>query len=387
MLKERLPYDTEPVSEQGLDLVAVFVAILAEWKIALIAFLIAAAIGLSYVRSLKPQYVASATFLPSSGVHTEADSLASLLGPTSSGSLYIGLLRSRGVEDDVIERVHLRQLYGTPSYEVARAILGSKSFFAQGPDGIATISIRDEDAGNAAQIAEAYLNALQDLSDKMGQSQAVQSRKYIDRQLQQQRDELQQAETNLVHLQERTGEVAAGSQAAAGIGNIAGYRSQISGLEVQLATLRQSEADSNPDIQRLRTQIAQLQAQEREQETGSRSTPVGAPITALRIPSINLELSHAEQDVADRRAAVNGLNTQFSSVRAQSDLSHPAFTVIDHAIVPEFRVWPPRDQYNTAALIFAAFVAFFAVLIRLIARRVYTNPTHRASIGRLRRAF
>ena len=389
MMKERLPYDTEPVSEGGLDLVSVFVAILSEWKIGLIAFVVAAAVGLAYVRSLKPQYVATATFLPSSGGGSvQAETLASLFSPGGgSGSLYIGLLRSRGVQDDVVDRVHLRELYGTQSHELARLILNGKSFFSQGADSIATISIRDENAQIAAQLADAYLLALQDLSDKMGQSQAAESRKLFSRQLEEQRGELQDAELRLVRLQERTGEVAAGSQAAAGVGNIIGYQSQISGLQVQLAVAKQSEAEGNPDVQRIRSQIAQLEAEERQQATGKGVTGVGAPTTAVRIPAINLELSHAEQDVADKRALVNSLAGQFSSARSQADLTHPAFQVIDRAVVPEFRVWPPRAQYDAAALIFGAFVAFFAIMIRLVARRILSNPTHRVSLGRLRGAF
>ena len=385
MLKERLPYDTEPLSDGGIDLVSVFVAILAEWRIALVTFIVVAACGLAYVRSLKPQYVATSTFLPEG--HTEADSLASLFAARGSGNLYIGLLRSRSVQNDVIDHAHLMQLFGTKSYEVARAILNGKSAFSQGADTIATISIRDENAENAALIADAYLTGLQDLSDKMAQSQANQSRRFFDRQLQEQREQLRQAELDLVKLQERTGEVAIGSQAAAGIGNIAGYRAQINGLQVQLGVLRQSETDNNPDVQRLRSQIAGLEAEEREQETGKAATPVGAPISAVRIPSVNLELSHAEADVADKRAAVTALSGQFSSARMQSDLSHPAFEIIDRAVVPEFRVWPPRDQYDTVALSFAAAMALLAVVIRLVAGRILANPTHRASLHRLRRAF
>ena len=384
-MRERLPYDTEPIPEQGIDLVSVFVALLSEWRIGLIAFIVAAAAGLGYVYSLKPQYVATATFLPSQ--HTATPTLNSLIAPTAPGNLYIGLMRSRSVQDDVINQEHLLDLFHTRSYEAARYYLGLKSFFSEGADSIITIAIRDENAQNAARIANAYLNGLQDLNDKMSRAQANISRKYVDRELLAQEEDLDKAEQDLVDLQEKTGEVQSEAQASIGINNIAGYRSQIAGLQVQLAVLKKSETDENPEVQRVRSQIAQLQAEEREQEAGKATTPVGAPTTAYRIPSMAVKLNHAQTKVADRRALVNSLSTQLGAARIDSGLSHPVFQVIDRAIPPEGRAWPPRQTYQVAALGFALFVAFFAVLIKLIARRILSNPEHRASLGRLRGAF
>ncbi len=384
--EEQLPYDTEPALDAGIDLVAVFAAVLTEWKAGLAAFVVVAACGLAYVHSLKPQYVATATFLPSEG-HTEAANLASILNATGPGSLYVGLMHSRSVQDDVINHAHLLQLFGTQSYEIARAVLGGKSSFAQGGDSIITIAVRDENAQNAAGIANAYLIGLQDLSDKMAQAQASQSRRFFDRQLQEQRDQLTQAEQELLRLQERTGQVAPESQAATSISNIANLRSQIQGLQVQLAVLRQSEAEGNPDVERLRLQIAQLQGQERVQEASKAATPIGAAVAAADIPTLNLQIGHAQEVVAARRAAVNSMGAQFGSARMDSQLSHPVFQVIDRAIAPELRSWPPRNQYDAAALGFALIMALVAVLGVLVARRILRNPEHRASLHRLRRAF
>ncbi len=384
--EEQLPYDTEPALDAGIDLVAVFAAVLTEWKAGLAAFVVVAACGLAYVHSLKPQYVATATFLPSEG-HTEAANLASILNATGPGSLYVGLMHSRSVQDDVINHAHLLQLFGTQSYEIARAVLGGKSSFAQGGDSIITIAVRDENAQNAAGIANAYLIGLQDLSDKMAQAQASQSRRFFDRQLQEQRDQLAQAEQELLRLQERTGQVAPESQAATSISNIANLRSQIQGLQVQLAVLRQSEAEGNPDVERLRLQIAQLQGQERVQEASKAATPIGAAVAAADIPTLNLQIGHAQEVVAARRAAVNSMGAQFGSARMDSQLSHPVFQVIDRAIAPELRSWPPRNQYDAAALGFALIMALAAVLGVLVARRILRNPEHRASLHRLRRAF
>lgn len=383
---ERLPYDTEPITDGGIDLVAIVVALASEWKVAILTFVVVAVAGLAYIKTLKPLYVATATFLPSQG-HIEAANIASVLNASGPATLYVGLMRSRSVQDDVVNRVHLLERYGNPTEEIGRQILGGKSFFAEGSDGIITISIRDEDSQFAAKVANAYLLGLQDLSDKMAQAQSNQSRGFLERQLETQRAQLNEAEQNLLNLQERTGQVAPDAQASTSIGNIAGFRSQITGLEVQLAVLRQSDAEGNPDVQRLKSQIAQLQAEERRQEAGNAATPIGAAIAAKNIPALALEISHAQEIVTSRRAAVTAMAVQVGSSRVDPNFSHPVFQMIDSAIPPETKAWPPPGQYKAAALGFALVMALVMVLVVLVAKRVLRNPDHRASLGRLRRAF
>lgn len=383
---ERLPFDTEPLAEEGVDLVVVFVALFREWRTGLVLFLLVALVGIVKVHSLKSQYIATATFLPSQG-HSQADTLSSIFSPRGPGNLYIGLLQSRTVQDNIIDQNHLLDLFHTRSYEAARGTLAGKSTFAEGGDSIITIAVRDGNAQDAAMLANAYLQALQDLSDRMAQVQAAQTREFYDHQLQQQRAQLDEAEEAYARLQERTGQVASGAQASEGISTIASVRSQVNALNVQLAALKQSETEQNPEIQRLRSQIAQLEAQGRSEEAGAPSSVAGAATPANRIPAVTLALSRAQRAIADRTAVVNSLNTQFQSARLSEDFSHAAIEVIDRAYPPEGRIWPPRQNYYLGALALAAFVALFGVVLKLLGQRVLANPRHQNTLGRLRRAF
>ncbi len=383
---EHLPYDTEPVPEEGVDLVAVIAALLREWPTALLVFAIVSALGAVYVHSLKAAYVATATFLPSQG-QSQTQALSSLFSPRGPGNLYIGLLQSRSVQDNIIQRNHLLQLFGTNSMEAARGILGSKSTFIEGGDSIITIFVRDTNSANAAMLANAYLQGLQDLSDKMAQSQAAQTRSFFDHQLEQQRAQLDKSEEAFARLQESTGQVASGVQAGESIGNIAAIRSQVDGLNVLLASLRQSETDENPEIERVRSQISQLQAQERALEQGSSLAATGTATPANRIPAVALQLNRAQRKIADQSALVNSLNSQFEGSRIGADFTHAAIQVIDRAYPPEHRAWPPRENYYVGSLGVGFFAALFAVVLKLLAQRILANPKHQASLGRLRRAF
>ncbi len=378
---------TDPeTGETGIDLVAVVVAMLAEWKLALVTFLLVAAAGLYYVSTLKPAYVAAATFLPKGG-NTEAQSLTSIFQASGPGNLYIGLLHSRSVLDDVITRADLMKYYGSTSWDVTRSILGSRTFIVQGGDSIIAIVVRDGDAAKSALIANAYLEALQDLSDKMAQSQSAVTRRFFEHQLVEEQIALDKAEDQFASHQIRTGEVAPDTQAAVGISNIAGLQSQIIGLQVQLATLLQSESESNPDVVRLKSQIAAVEGQKRVQQSGAGTNGVGAPIAASKIPTAALDLQRSQREVAGLRARVASLNGQYGAARLDAEFSHAAFQIIDPAIPPEFRAWPPREPYQYASIGGGLLAAFAAVVLKLILWRIFATPEYRAMFRRLRGAF
>ncbi len=383
---EHLSHTDPETGERGVDLVEIFVRLLAEWKLALITFVLVAAAGLYYVHTLKPAYVAIATFLPKGG-NTEAASLASIFQASGPGNLYIGLLRSRSVEDDVIKRADLMKYYQTTSWDITRAILGSVTFISQGADSIIVLGVRDRDAQKAANIANAYLDALQDLSDKMAQSQSAVTRKFFDRQLVEEQMALDKAEDQFAAHQIRTGEVAPDTQAAVGISNIAGLQGQIVNLQVQLSTLMQSESETNPDVVRLKAQIAALEGQKQRQQNGQGTNGVGAPIAASKIPTAALDLQRANREVQGHAARVTSLNGQYGAARLDAEFSHAAFEVIDPAIQPEFRAWPPREPYQYAAIGGGLLAAFVVVILKLLAWRILGTPQYRAMFRRLRGAF
>jgi uncharacterized protein involved in exopolysaccharide biosynthesis len=299
----------------------------------------------------------------------------------------VGLLRSRSVQDDVVERAHMLALLKTNSYETARGAVAGKASFSVGADGIVQISIRDGDAQQAAVLANDYLDALQHLNDSMAQQQNREMQSLIQSQLQQEKAELDKAEANLEATQKKTGLIQPEAQTQIGLNAIAGVRSQITSLQVELASLLQSETDANPEVKRVRSQIGQLQVQERTLESGNGSSPVGAAPPAGELPQNNLDFSRAQREVQYHNQLVNSLSAQYGSAHVDEHLSRPAFQVIDRAVVPEHKSWPPRKSFVIVAIVFAVFISLVIVTLRLFFLRVLRDPANRDSLATLRQAF
>ena len=380
-----LPHAGEELPGGSLDLIAVAIAMIAEWRTALVTFVIVSAICVGYVFTLKPQYVATATFLPQEG-HSQADAFASIFSMRGPGGLYIGLLRSRSVQDDMIARLNLKKLWNISSSESARDQLAGKSSFAESPDGIVTISIRDSSAQEAATIANGYLEALGALDRRMGADQTRRTREFFEAELADEEAKLNKADAELEATQRKTGILQPEAQTGMGLSAIAGLRGQITNLQVQLAALLQSETESNPQVKAIRASIAQLQVEETEMEQGGKN-PLGVAPATEKLPASNLDFTRASREVRYHDALVNSLANQFENAHLSEDAARSAFQEIDAATIPEHKAWPPRKPYILISLVFGLFMGFLAIVARLVGRRIMKDPKHRENMQALRAAF
>ena len=371
--------------ESGVDLLSVTAALLTEWRLGAIAFLVTLAIATGAIFALKPQYVATAVILPENG-HAEMNSLSSLFTLQRPGGMYIGLLKSRSVQEEVVERAGLLKLWNTSSHESARNILSGKSKFVEDPDTLVTISVKDKNSATAALIANAYLDALKNLNSRMSLQQSTETGQFFKVQLQEERGELAGAETQLESTQRRTGVVQPEMQTSLGLNAIAQVRAQITQTQVQLAALLRGATEENPQVQRLQSQLAQLQAQERILEQGRGPSPAGAAPAAQQLPATNLDVLRAQREVTYHNALVTSLANQFEAARLMEASSRSEFQVVDRAIAPERKAWPPRIPFLAAAVVLAGIMGLLAMVLRLMWRLMERDPEHHERMARLRRA-
>jgi uncharacterized protein involved in exopolysaccharide biosynthesis len=218
-------------------------------------------------------------------------------------------------------------------------------------------------------------------------TQAVERRKFFEGQLVQERTELTAAEEDLANLQKRTGLVQPGTQTASDLGAIATARSDIDNRKVQLAALLESSTDQNPQVKTLRSQIAQLEANERALESSKGLSPAGAGVPAGEAPEMNLDYQRKQREVTFHETRMNALLTEYQSARLSEASSTSAFQVVDRAIPPERKSWPPRSIYMLFVIAFGLIAGAIGVVVKLVCRRIMTDPGHREQIEKLKNSF
>lgn len=374
-----------PLEDESIDLLKLVSVFLAEWKTGLIGALIVFLLGVIITFSIKPLFESTAYLLPHES-NMQVSGLAAMLSTKSPEEMYLGLLKSRTVADRVVDQTHLLDVFHTKSRATARGKLAKLSDFKVGKDTLVQIRIRDADAQLAAAIANAYIDALQAQQEAMASSQATIRRLIFEKQMNEEKNALSAAEVDLKKEQESSGLVQITSQTELALGAIANVRAQITSLQVRVSALLNSYTEDSPQVKTLKSQIADLQAQEHNLESGSNGI-VGAALPTGKMPAANLEYLRKYREVKYHEALLTALANQYESAHLAEDNSITQFQVVDRAIVAEQTSWPPRLLFLAVSLVFAIMMGCVFIVLKIFARRIYADPIQREYLHTIRNTF
>ena len=125
-------------------------------------------VSLGIALLLPKTYQAEAVFQPPAAPETlQASALFQREDPSDR---YLGMLASRTVSDSVIDQVHLKGVYHVRYYADARARLEAQSRFSVSKNTLISIAVVTTDPKLSANIANAYLDALYQLTGSMSAS-------------------------------------------------------------------------------------------------------------------------------------------------------------------------------------------------------------------------
>ena len=143
---------------------------------------------------LPKTYTATTVLIPPQQAQASAAAMLAQLNPLMAGltsdirlknpgDLYVALLKSRVVADDVIAQFNLREVYGSKTNVDARKALADNTHLTVTKEGLVDISVDDGEPKRAAAIANAYVGALQKLTESLAVTEASQRRLFYERQL------------------------------------------------------------------------------------------------------------------------------------------------------------------------------------------------------------
>ena len=302
-----------------------------------------------------------------------------LLGGTrNSGELYAGILSSRSVTGELVKRFDLTGVYGVKRMSRAEDILNSNTrVTVDAKSSIETIEVTDKNPALAHDLAQAYMDALRETNGRLALTQSSQKRLFFEQQLAKEKDDLENAEVDLKKTEEQSGLIAPAGQTETEIRTIAETQAQIAAREVQLAALRDSATEQNPEVIRLRSEIGDLQGQlARLQEGSGKSSPANIP--ASKVPEVELEYVRKEREVKYHEALFDILSKQYEAARLDEAKDSPVLQVLDPASYPDTKSSPRRGFYMLGGL----FAGFFLGCAWLLGRdRIRVLRTSLAANG------
>jgi uncharacterized protein involved in exopolysaccharide biosynthesis len=338
--------------------------------------LLAMAVTAGVVYLIPPSFTAEAVILPpQSDQSSQALMMGSLAGLSglgglaggasgifrNPGDLYIGVMKSRTIADAIIAKFKLEQVYGSHSPTEVRKKLASHTDISQGKDYLIHIRVDDHDSARAAQLANAYVDELHGQNSRLALTSAGQRRLFFEQQLASEKNELADAEIAMQKMQQGSGLVYPQGQSEALIRAIAQLRAEIVGREVQLQSMRQYATGANPQVQTVESEIAALRG---ELDKMQRGAPGGVEVPVRKLAETGLDYLRKLRDVKYHETLFEILAKQYEAAKMDEAREAPVIQVLDPAVVPDKKSWPPRALFILGAGGLAALCACGFVLVR-----------------------
>jgi capsule polysaccharide export protein KpsE/RkpR len=275
-----------------------------------------------------------------------------LLGLQTSGDLFIGVLRSRTLEDRLIARFDLKRVYWKSLDEDARKLLEDNSSINQDrKSGIISITVTDHDPKRATAIAQAYVEELDRLVADVSTSAARRERIFLEQRLQTVKSDLDQASRDFGQFAARNGAIDIKEQGRAMLDAAATLMGQLIAAESELKGLEAIYVPTHVRVRAVQARIQELRSQ-LEKLGGEKGFAIEGldPAGTSTYPSIR-ELPLLGETYADlyrrtkiQEAVYETLTQQYELAKVQEAKETPSVKVLDLARVPERKSFPPRIE-------------------------------------------
>ena len=288
---------------------------------------------------------------------------ASLLGAKTPGAFYVEVLKSRTVQDRLINRFDLRARYGKSTYFEARKKLARFTDIEEDKkSGVITLTVTDYEPKMAAQIANAYVDELNRLAVDLNTSSAHRERQFLEERLATAKQDLARASAALSQFTSKNSMVDPQNEGRAVMDAAARMQGELIASETELKGLQQIYSDDNVRVRTLKARMAELQSQLKklvgQNNDASAQDTVGwsAPYPSMHtLPGLGSRYAELYREAKIQEAVYAFVTQQFEMAKIQEAKELPIVRVMDAGVAPEKRSSPVRSLI-VAGSVFGAFL-------------------------------
>ncbi|PUE13912.1 Wzz/FepE/Etk N-terminal domain-containing protein [Limnohabitans sp. WS1] len=345
------------------------------------------ALGFSFL--VKPTFTAETSFLPPQQQQGMAASMLASLGALGGlagaatglknpADQYVAFLKSNSIEDALIERFKLTERYEAKFKSEARKTLESKVKIASGKDGLITVKVDDTDPQMAADMANAHVQELTKLMGRLAVTEAQQRRQFFEKQLQQTKDKLTQADIALKETGISGDVLKANPQSA--VAAVAALQAQVTVQEVKLGAMRGYLAESAPDFKQALTELATLRAQLAKQSQDSSGASKGQG-------GAQGDYVTKYRDYKYQETLFELFAKQFEMAKIDESREGANIQVLDAAQPPELKSKPQKALIAIIATLATGFALLLFVFIRQALRNAGQDSEYAQKIQALQASW
>jgi uncharacterized protein involved in exopolysaccharide biosynthesis len=272
-----------------------------------------------------------------------------LLGGKTPTAFYVEILKSRSLEDSIIDRFNLRVRYWKTgswwprSYYTTRKKLSSFTDIEEDKkSNVITLTVTDYDPATAAQIANAYVTELNRAAAGLNTGEAHRERVFLEGRLREAKQDLDQTALALSQYSSKNTIMDPQDQGRAMMDAAARVQGEIIAAEAELKGLEQIYSDDNVRVRTLKARIETLQGKLHGM-TGKQSQPAAPDYPSMTsLPILGYRYSDLYRQTKIQEAIYEFLTQQYETAKIDEARELPSVRVMDPAVPPERKSSPHR---------------------------------------------
>jgi uncharacterized protein involved in exopolysaccharide biosynthesis len=272
-----------------------------------------------------------------------------LLGLKTSGALFVDMLGGATVQDSLIRKFDLRKVYHDRYWQDACKDLAKHTTINEDrKSGVIAITVSDRDPRRAQQMAQVYVEALNGLLSQVSTSSARRERLFLEERLKSAKENLDAAAQDFSVYASKTGTLDLPSQTKAMVDSEATLQGQLVAAQSELEGLEQIYTGNNIRVRSLRARIAGLK-QHVENMSGNKadlnsdqSSITGDFPSIRKLPLVGVRWANLYRESKIQETVYELLTQEYEFAKIQEAKEIPTVNVLDAALLPEERSFPPR---------------------------------------------
>lgn len=312
----------------------------------------------------------------SAGLPSGAAGLASnLLGGKTSGATFVGIVNSRTVQDDLIDRFDLRKVYWSKKYVDARKKLSERTSIAEDKkSGIITITITDNNPYRARDLAAAYVDELDKLVAQLSTSSAHRERIFLEGRLKAVKQDLDDVSRELSQFSSRNATLDVQNQGKALVEAAANLQAQLIAAESQLRGLEAIYSPNNVRVRSLNARIGELRRQLQKMSGSANETSADLTSDQLypalrKLPLLGVTYYDLYRRTKIQEEVYEILTKEYELAKVQEAKEIPTVKVLDAPELPERKSFPPR----LIIMVFGALLSLIAGMAWIVSGQFWAQ--------------
>ncbi len=352
--------DMREETEDEISLLDLAITIKENIKLLVLAPVAAGVVALGGSFLIAPTFTASTSFLQPQ--QQQGAAAAMLQGLGALGGLagaatglknpadqYVAFMKSRSVQDALVKRFDLQKRYEADLHEDALRALGTAARINAGKDGLIKVEVDDKEPAFAAQLANAHVEELRKLLDRLAVTEAQQRRMFYEKQLEQTKAKLTVAQSALQRSGINEGALRAEPKMAAEA--YAGLKAAVTASQVKLQSLRTYLTEQSPEFKLAQSELGALQAQLSKAESASNVAADDEYIAKYR-------------DFKYQETLFEMFAKQFELAKLDEARDGALIQVVDVAQTPERKSKPKKAMIAVLTTLATGFVLLLFVFVR-----------------------